>query len=104
MSHLPDAIALLGVARESVLQTLLPALPPQLHYEARMLANALAIAERELAPAAGGRDISADRELALAIRQGQHDDDPQVRQHLRAQVAAKLAVSNPRVLAAYAGN
>lgn len=49
MLEAPDAADLLATARDSLLQKLLPALPPELHYEARMAANAMAIAARAMA-------------------------------------------------------
>src|SRR5574337_1195798 len=47
----PDARDLLATARELLLKQLLPALPASLHYEARMIASAMAIAAREMAQA-----------------------------------------------------
>lgn len=103
MSRLPDAHDLLLTARESLLQRLLPALPAELHYEARMLANALAIAIREQAPATLADPARAlTREAAQAIRRGEYDDGalfPALLEHTR----AKLRVSNPRLLEVYAG-
>jgi len=99
MSRLPDAHDLLQTARESLLQRLLPALPAELHYEARMLASALAIALRERAAA---EENQLTREVALAIRCGEHDDGalfPALLAHTR----AKLRISNPRLLEVYAG-
>jgi hypothetical protein len=52
MPDRPDARDLLGIARELLLRKLLPALPEQLHYDARMVANAIAIATREIELAA----------------------------------------------------
>jgi hypothetical protein len=49
MLEAPDAADLLATARESLLKKLLPALPAHLHYEARMAANAMAIAARAIA-------------------------------------------------------
>jgi hypothetical protein len=49
MLEAPDAADLLNTARDSLLQKLLPALPPEQHYEARMAANAIAIASRAIA-------------------------------------------------------
>lgn len=49
MLEAPDAADLLATAREALLQKLLPALPAHLHYEARMAANAIAIASRAIA-------------------------------------------------------
>ena len=46
MLEQPDAADLLNTGRDALLQKLLPALPAHLHYEARMIANAMAIAAR----------------------------------------------------------
>lgn len=103
MSRLPDAHDLLLSARESLLQRLLPALPAELHYEARMLASALAIAAREQVPVDDGDPARVlTRAAVLAIRCGEHDDGalfPALLEHAR----AKLRVSNPRLLEVYAG-
>jgi len=48
MSDQPPAEELLRRARATLLEELLPALPSELHYPARMIANAMAIAAREL--------------------------------------------------------
>ncbi|WP_175649393.1 DUF6285 domain-containing protein [Pseudomonas sp. Marseille-P9899] len=103
MSRLPDAHDLLLTARESLLQRLLPALPAELHYDARMLASVLAIAIREQVPAPPSDPSRAlTREVVLAIRRGEHDDGslfPALLEHTR----AKLRISNPRLLEVYAG-
>jgi hypothetical protein len=44
---LPTGPALLVLAREVLLNELLPLLPPTAHLEARLVANSMAIAERE---------------------------------------------------------
>ncbi|ANI17486.1 hypothetical protein A9C11_27420 [Pseudomonas citronellolis] len=100
MSRLPDAADLLQTARAALLEKLLPALPMELHYEARMLANALAIAARESA-APGPIDGPDERALAAAIRAGEHDRGT-ARARLLALTRAKLAISNPRLLESYA--
>ena len=93
----PAGAELLRVARAQLLESLLPQLPAALRYEARMVANAMAIAARELAtpaaPAAG--DMAA---LARAVRAGAHDADGALQETLRSFTRARLAVSNPRVL------
>jgi len=99
MSRQPDAVELLRTAREVLLGQLLPALPESLHYQARMIANAMAIAAREQdAPARP--NLPREHELARAIRHGAHDDGS-ARQELLAIVRGKLKTSNPRLLAAY---
>jgi aminoglycoside phosphotransferase (APT) family kinase protein len=87
---------LLAEARRVLLEELLALLPENRHYDARMAANAMAIAGRELAvlrPA-----VPNGKTLALAIRAGRHDDDKGLRDHLAAEVLARLAVSNPKAM------
>lgn len=100
MSRLPDAADLLQTARAALLEKLLPALPAELHYKARMIANALAIAARESA-APVSPQAPDERRLAAAIRAGEHDLGS-ARTSLLALTRAKLAVSNPRLLESYA--
>ncbi len=47
MRDLPDAPALLTLARDVLLNDLLPLLPPERRLDARLVANCMAIAERE---------------------------------------------------------
>lgn len=47
MSDVPDASDLLATAREALLRDLLPALPGDRRYAGLMIANAIAIADRE---------------------------------------------------------
>jgi hypothetical protein len=44
---LPTGPALLALARDVLLKDLMPLLPPKAHLEARLVANSMAIAERE---------------------------------------------------------
>ncbi|TDF84035.1 DUF6285 domain-containing protein [Pseudomonas sp. H9] len=113
---------LLACARELLLSELLPALPPQQHYEARMIANALAIAGREIehSPACAQVQASAlNSVLALQgqgplpgvqaqvlvseqIRQGEYDA-PGAAQHsllaaLQCITEARLNINNPKAL------
>ena len=118
MSDRPPADELLAIARDMVLQELLPALPAHAHYEARMVANAMAIARREhlagdvdaeirafVAAPEGLADASGRawaEVLVAAIRAGAFDVD----RHLEARLVevlvhwtgARLAISNPRLL------
>ncbi len=98
----PDGAELLRVARETLLRELLPRMPEESRYAARMVANAMAIAARELAAPA---DVHASRhsvsKLAADIRAGRFDDAQawgQLRDRLREITRARLAVSNPRIL------
>jgi len=93
----PDAADLLATARQSLLEVLLPALPSALHYEARMAANAMAIAGRAIGAApALEPDLAA---LAADIRAGRAPR-AETRALLQRLAALRCAVSNPRALAA----
>jgi hypothetical protein len=121
----PSAAELLRMARETLLAELLPRLPESAHYAARMAANAMAIAARELDGAGGdageelrrlrslmpewnptaASEAQALREgtalLAAAIRAGRFDSAPpreRVSAHLKTTTEERLAVSNPRAL------
>jgi hypothetical protein len=98
----PDAADLLATAREVVLKELLPALPPEKAFAARMVANAIAIALRE-----AGADVSALpatdlAALAREIRAGAHDPGTPrheaVRDFLRAYARLRAGVSAPKAL------
>jgi hypothetical protein len=119
----PDALALLDIARETLLGQVLPQLDGDARYQALMIANAMAMAIRELTPGAVDHELEAQllRDLyghlqvsddedaertserledrfARDLRSGEFDGDRQqlVRQLLRARVEARLQVSNPR--------
>jgi hypothetical protein len=111
--HSPD---LLDTAREVLLNELLPHLPEAQHFQARMVANAMAIARREsmadTAPAlAALRAALAEPEaepasllarLGAEIRAGRHDpgtpDHAAVAAALAALVRLRCSVSAPRAL------
>jgi hypothetical protein len=110
MLERPDARDLVATARESLLAALLPALPPHLHYEARMAANALAIAGRAIAADTADAEAAlraflpgeADPLAALARRIRAGEFAPGTPRHAQAQALlaamarARCAVSNPR--------
>ncbi len=97
---------LLAIAREVLLKELLPALPPDKAFAARMVANAMAIAGRSADEGdAEARLIALARDargLAAAIRAGRFD--PGLPQHAEAAALldditrARCAVSAPRAL------
>jgi FixJ family two-component response regulator len=101
---------LLATAREVLLAELLPALPPEKVFAARMIANAMAIAARaaeqpdqEAAIRARIQALAGDaRALAAAIRAGRFD--PGTAQHAAVATLldditrARCAVSAPRAL------
>lgn len=112
MLERPDAQDLLATARDSLLNTLLPALPAHLHYEARMAASALAIAGRAMTAETAPADAllraflpeEADPLLTLARRIRAGEFAPRSPRHaearalLEAMTRTRCAVSNPRAL------
>jgi hypothetical protein len=62
MRDLPTGPALLALARDVLLRDLLPLLPREAHLDARLVANSMAIAEREAAAGEG-----AARELLRGL-------------------------------------
>ena len=75
----PQAAALLATARDVLLNDILPALPPDKAFAARMVANAMAIAARAAAQEGGWEDAALARmpgdpaAFATAIRAGRFD-------------------------------
>jgi len=125
MTDHPDGAALLDEARRTLLEILLPLLPPERRYDGLMVANAMAIAAREAAqgdaalreavqqlsalfPAASsGEDPRAhlrelEARLSGEIRAGLCDAPgvrrDAVRDYLRRSVIARARVSNPKAL------
>ena len=116
MLERPGAAGLLETAREVLLRELLPHLPESKRFEARMVANAMAIARRDTAadpaPALarlralydlpGAEPDALLRRLAAEIRAGERD--PGRPGHAAAAEALveltrlRCAVSNPRAL------
>jgi uncharacterized protein DUF6285 len=127
MTDKPDGAALLEEARRTLMETLLPLLPPERRYDGLMVANAMAIAAREagqgdaplreamkllsaLFPAftAASEDLRSqlaerETELAREIRAGRCDlPGPRcdaVRAYLRQSATTRVRLSNPKALA-----
>lgn len=108
MLEQPDAADLLATARATLLEKLLPALPAHLHYEARMVANAMAIAARagavDPAPLAAriGNFAEDTAHFAARIRAGTYLPGTPAYAGaaalLRDMVRLRCAVTNPRAL------
>lgn len=119
MHDLPQADGLLAIARDSLLNELLPHLPAEHKYTALMIANAMAIAGREqtasraagnirrelqmLAPGCAklaGSDVrSRDQQFCLDIRAGHLDANlVDLLPALRSDVLCRLKVGNPKYL------
>jgi hypothetical protein len=123
MSDRLDACELLNVARQTLLEKLLPVLPADLRYETLMIANAMAIARRECQLAAQAEHAEMDalqclsisqadepsrgletarRQLAGAIREGHYDTpgpgQDELLSALERVTLGQLAISNPKVL------
>jgi hypothetical protein len=78
MRDRPHGAVLLEQARAALLRDLLELLPESRRLDARMIANAMAIAKRELA--AGDRDLMAERAALAAFYQEHPERDPQAAQ------------------------
>ena len=116
MLERPDADGLLEAARDVLLRELLPHLPEAKRFEARMVANAMAIARRDTAADAAPAlarlcelldmpDAEPDallRRLAAEIRAGERDPgrpgNAPAAEALVALTRLRCAVSNPRAL------
>lgn len=104
----PAAADLLAIARDVLLNDLLPALPADKAFAARMVANAMAIAARDAAQGAAweaaalARMAGDPRAFAAAIRDGRFD--PGTPGHAEAAALldditrARCTVSAPRAL------
>lgn len=101
----PNGADLLDVARRALLDEIAPALSGRQRYVALMVANAIGIAQREIAEgdasrrawerAASAASIAGDDPipaLAASIREGRHDADPALYGALceTAEVAARI--------------
>lgn len=119
MGDRPEGAELLRLARRSLLDDLLGALPEDKRYEALMVASAMAIALRELeageqrdaerlaleAVVGPGREedldavlLSLRRRLAEEIRAGKRDAAPEIYELLQRDARTRLALSNPKLL------
>ena len=118
MRDLPSGPALLALARDVLLKELIPLLPPTAHLEARLVANSMAIAEREaISGAAPGEGVLHKleelygergedeqvllRRFARALRVGAFEGEPRephTREILWRLTIAKLRNANPRFL------
>ncbi|QXH54531.1 DUF6285 domain-containing protein [Pseudomonas maumuensis] len=114
----PNAAQLLDIARQTLLEQVLPALSGELRYPALMIANAMAVAAREsrlqgeldaqeharlgaLLEAPPATLAGTRQQLAQAIREGSYDA-PQARrtlvEALRQTTLARLSISNPKAM------
>jgi aminoglycoside phosphotransferase (APT) family kinase protein len=116
MHDLPRGSALLGLARDVLVDDLLPLLPPERRLDARLVAHCMAIAEREAADSRVWDGIRQElellsrgsaellRRLARDLRIGGYENSPERSAHARAILwrltIAKLRLANPRFLAA----
>ena len=111
----PEGPGLLATARDALLQEILPKLSGMDAFTARMIANAMAIAAREVTQDEAwvaatratmqrltGATDAPDRALAAAIRTGEYDPGSthhtEVAALLRAAARMRCAISAPRVL------
>jgi hypothetical protein len=102
MDDRPRAIELLAIARATLVDSVLPAMSEPMRYEMKMIANALGIAERELASQEATDALMPDAAgVAARIRTLDLDSTAraEIETGLRTWVRARLAISNPKLLA-----
>lgn len=88
MRDAPDGVQLLTLARAALLETLLPSLPKDKQFEARLVANAMAIAARELEAGRGPMDGDVD---ALAALFDERDGDIMAKSETREEALERLS-------------
>ena len=103
MSDPPRGGRLLQLARDALLRDLLKSLPKDRQLDARMIANAMAIAERELwaaerGAAQTGAKTAVSEKLAVEVRAGRHDGDEVTHRMLVERARDRLAIANPKAL------
>jgi Domain of unknown function (DUF6285) len=116
----PEGAVLLAIARATLLEEVLPAVPAEQVYAVRMIANAMAIAARELRAGEDGGaarifalyreagmaapEGDAERALASDIRAGRFDGHRAALEAvLASQVDRRLALANPKLRTAGKG-
>ncbi len=95
----PDGAELLTVARATLLEDLLPELPPARRYDALMIANAMAMAQRELEARSLAAEGDVLKHLASELRAGERDGDQETYGGLLESCIGRVRVSQPRALA-----
>lgn len=113
MNDLPRGERLLMLARDLLLRDLVPLLPEERQLDGRMIANAMAIAARELelrseegtalAEAqqmlnAKVTSLGSQQRLSAEIKDGRHDGDEAIHQLLTRMARARLSIANPKAL------
>jgi hypothetical protein len=87
----PTGDELLAVARRTLLDHLLPLIPPDRAYEALMIANAMAIASRELTGCSAD-DPQADEHIARFYRQAGLDPGTEANEYVLARLIRRRAI------------
>lgn len=99
MQNRPDGVELLDIARRTLLDSLLPALPKDKHYEALMIANAMATASRELA-AHQAKAVPGDAAIDAFLASVPEAAEPEDAQAVADEHALARAIRGRRIPAA----
>ena len=99
MDDRPDGAELLAVARATLLENILPELPQARHYDALMIANAMAMARRDLETRSPAAEHNAPQHRASELRAGKRDGDQETYRALLESCIERVRVSQPRSLA-----
>jgi hypothetical protein len=103
----PDAAELIAIVLARYREEILPMVPADRRLAALMIANALGIAERELAAGDGGTVAAAFATVVGAtadavpafvadLRRGRWDDDADLHRLLLQDAKTRVAIANPR--------
>ena len=95
----PDGAELLAVARATLLEDLVPELPQARRYQALMIANAMAMARRELESRSLAAEGDVLKHLISELRAGHGDGDQETYRALLESCIGRVRVSQPRALA-----
>ena len=98
MRDRPDAEALIAECRRVLQEELAPNLQGEARFKALMIANALGMAGRELAAPSDQADDEAAARLVAALRRGEGSGSAETYTALKRDVAARVAISNPKAL------
>lgn len=98
MRDRPDAEALIAECRRVLRDELAPGLQGEARFKALMIANALGMAQRELAAPAEQADGEAAARLVAALRAGKGHGSAETYAALKRDVERRVAISNPKAL------
>lgn len=98
MRDRPDAEALIAECLRVLREELAPDLRGEVRFKALMIANALGMAQREMAAPADQADGEAAERLVAGLRRGEGGGSAETYAAVKRDVEARVAISNPKAL------